>query len=1281
MLVEQVGSATVATTGTGTGAITIGAGAAFTLYGSLNGAVANNGTMNYYTADASSQSIVNGISGAASNAVLNFAGSSANYSGNITNGVSSANTGAIVFLSPNAATGATINNQYGYIDIANAMTNVALSELYGSGSVYLGNNSLILNNGSNQTISGVIQDGAAAGGGGVGGSLIYAGTSGSQLTLSENNTYTGTTTIISGIVNLTGGLSSSSKLINNDTFKMNNGDVSLAGLSGSNNAAVIAMNSNNLNITGGAGMYTGNFSGSGGLNYSSSGMLTLNNSAVLGYSGNTTISNGILQIGTAAVTTTGTGTGAITINSGATLTLYGSLNAAVTNNGTMNYYTSAASNKSIINGVSGAPSNAILNFANGSANYSGNITNGVSSTNTGAIILYSPNVVTGASINNQYGYFDISNVAGNVALSNLYGSGSVYLGSNTLTLNNGSNQTISGAIRDGSAAGGGGIGGSLIYAGAAGSELVLAANNTYTGMTTVSSGAISVTGSLAGITQVNNGATVDVYGTLAKTLINYGTANYHNALGGSSPIINNNLLYYETGASAGNAVITNGNGTTYNGTIVFSGNTTAGTATITNHEGSQIEFQNGSTAGMATIINDSNHYFRNDSSAGTSTLINNDNLHFMDNSTAGTANITNNNIISFNDQSNAGATYIINTNSMYFNNQSTAMQTQIVSINDVFDISGHSAPSITIGSLSGSANIYLGNNEIRLGALGLNDTLSGSIHDGTSLVGIQSIGGGSLTKVGTGTLVIDSIASYTGTTTVEQGTLILGDISHPQASVLGPTIVDVGANLFGFGTVDNTLTNDGTFSAGLGTAIGTFHVTGDYIQGSNAQYLVNIEDNMSNLLVVNGQAVLNNGTAVINSVGTRFNLNHAYTVLIAEGGVFGEFSLGGQPTFISLGLVYEPQTVEYVLTFNKPAINQALETPNQISVSNFILESENIPNVNGVLGNLDTGSELRNFLDQFSGATYADQQVALLLASQHYENQIADKLDRHNICYSQESIVCERDLIWVQTFAGKSQINDTRLVSGLKMDDSGVGVGVELPTNSEGALGLGFGYNKFNMHAAGVEIASAKGNLYQTGIYGFQGWNHWRLGGAFDFGFTNSIAAKRNIITPFSKEEITANYTSTLTTGQLRLSYEFLFQSAISMRPVIGGIYQRVRGNDFRENSDTGFELHIDEENYKSIRSDLGLRLEALLPGNVIPNLYVAWEHNYAKYLIPEINMQMIGYEIPFIIEGTEFGRNAFLIESGVDVTQCKNWNLRLLYQGRFALNENGNYIRVEVGY
>ncbi|WP_262529013.1 autotransporter outer membrane beta-barrel domain-containing protein [Agrobacterium tumefaciens] len=94
---------------------------------------------------------------------------------------------------------------------------------------------------------------------------------------------------------------------------------------------------------------------------------------------------------------------------------------------------------------------------------------------------------------------------------------------------------------------------------------------------------------------------------------------------------------------------------------------------------------------------------------------------------------------------------------------------------------------IEVGSLSGAGDVYIGNASLVTGALRSNDQITGVIHDGYSqayrqllegvgrIIETEELTPGGLRKVGVGTLTLTGTNTYSGGTTIEAGTLQLGD--------------------------------------------------------------------------------------------------------------------------------------------------------------------------------------------------------------------------------------------------------------------------------------------------------------------------------------------------------------------------------------------------------------------------------------------------------------------------------------------------------------------------
>ncbi len=112
--------------------------------------------------------------------------------------------------------------------------------------------------------------------------------------------------------------------------------------------------------------------------------------------------------------------------------------------------------------------------------------------------------------------------------------------------------------------------------------------------------------------------------------------------------------------------------------------------------------------------------------------------------------------------------------------------------NGTLDISQHDAPGVTTGSIEGSGLVFLGGVNLAVGTNNLSTNFSGLMQDG----GFSGGTGGSLTKTGTGTLTLSGANTYTGSTTINAGTLL---VSNTTGSATGTGAVKVNAGTLGGG--------------------------------------------------------------------------------------------------------------------------------------------------------------------------------------------------------------------------------------------------------------------------------------------------------------------------------------------------------------------------------------------------------------------------------------------------------------------------------------------------
>ncbi len=394
------------------------------------------------------------------------------------------------------------------LDLSGSGYNQTIKSLSGStvavgGTVKLGANTLTITNGSN----GGTWDGTISGSGGI--HLTTGGT----FTVDGANTYTGTTTIASGTtlaLTGSGNISQSSLVTDDGTFSISaaSSSVAIKRLAGASTGAV-TLGSNTLSLTAANDTFYGVINGgSGGFTVSSgsetlsaktnnyTGLTSVGSGAHLYLDNNDDISNssGVNDIGTFDIQTNGNtsiktlyGNGVVQLGVH-TLTLTA---AGPAGTGSFSGFIHGSGGLTITGGtetLSGNNDPTINDYAGATTLTSGTLKAGVNDA-------FSPNSAVSIA---AAGILDLN--SHNETIYSLDGTGSVALGTGTLTITHGGSY-------GGSITGGGGIdvAGSL-------SNFTLTAADTYSGVTTIESGnTLTLSGGSIVNSIVDDNGTLDVH--------------------------------------------------------------------------------------------------------------------------------------------------------------------------------------------------------------------------------------------------------------------------------------------------------------------------------------------------------------------------------------------------------------------------------------------------------------------------------------------------------------------------------------------------------------------------------------------------------------------------------------------------------------------------------------------------------------------------------------------------------------------------------------------------
>ncbi|MBX9825830.1 MAG: autotransporter domain-containing protein [Xanthobacteraceae bacterium] len=761
---------------------------------------------------------------------------------------------------------------------------------------------------------------------------------------------------------------------------------------------------------------------------------------------------------------------------------------------------------------------------------------------------------------------------------------------------------------------------------------------------------------------------------------NGGTASIFNSAGAS---INFNQGGGPLSASAGNATIDN------SGTTLFWNSSTAGNATIITRLGGSTIFLNQSSAGASqqTVMAGGQLTFSNGSNAGTSTITNNGTaLNFNDTSSAGSAHIINNAgaqmFFSFfgGGSSSASNATIDNSGTLAFGNSSSASNATITTNSGGFtqftqaatgdtahivingtgvsaatvNIATITASSFTIGSLAGTgganAQFQIGGKTLIVGSDNRSTSYGGVIFDAGS--------GGSLTKVGSGTLTLSFFSTYAGTTTVSNGGLHVtgGTLTSTTSVLVGPA-----GTLSGNGGIvtSGTVTINGTLAPGNPTGLQSLTINAPSLTfGPSAIYRSSFTNGTASLVGLTGAATLG-GTLQIRMDSAGVNFGQAYNIFSAGGGVNQQFAAVSAPGAYSTTITYNatsvtasfaPNLVGYAASGN--ANQQATAAAIQAGLAGQTNAGAFKP-----LFNLDPSSYLAA-LSQLSGETATASAPTGFKAMGSFMNVVLNPfIDQRlsgfgpgaPIPYAQELpnaevALADPSLAYVQkkkvrpaaeeAFASLQQPQATTRDGRFNSWVSGYGAwgktngdasSSAVDTRLGGVVG-GVDYRPvpglvFGVAAGGamtntsLDSGSADTTVAQVGVYSAVRIDKAYLSAAFAYGW-HSVDTSRTVSIAGS-DRITAAFDAYSLNGRVETGIRHGWRD-IGITPFVAAQVQRFHTPSYQEKAGGAaapFAISYQANDTNAFRSELGLWFDAQprstsgLPINL--RARVAWAHNF----------------------------------------------------------------------
>jgi len=813
----------------------------------------------------------------------------------------------------------------------------------------------------------------------------------------------------------------------------------------------------------------------------------------------------------------------------------------------------------------------------------------------------------------------------------------------------------------------------------------------------------NITLTISGTGIANNSGLTQNFVTAVDGLGNQGTINFTNsATAGTQTVFTNN-----------GATVAGGN----QGIVIFSNGSSAARATFINNGvsvltaiGGETEFTGSATAANGTFINyggttsgpdgggfdeEGVTFFFNSSSGANGTFIN----------YGGNPNVTGGGVTGFFDNSSAGNATLIAYGGTggsaggaieFLNNSTGGTATVKVYGNGALDISFHNAPGVTIGSIEGTGNVFLGANNLTVGTNNLSTLFSGVIHDGGFNGGV----GGSLTKTGTGTLILTGANTYTGSTTVNQGSLIVnGSIASPN------TFVQPSGLLGGTGMIGGNLINGGVVSPG--DAPGTLTVNGNFTQSSAGTLFIGIGGYSSGLLSIGGKASLGGALQLAVADNSLLNVGEKITILSAAGGVSGSFSTVQElnRTLIGAEVFYSPNSV-FIEGFQIP-FSFIAKTPNQQAVAYALDKSFSDPRAAKLIYSLDHESfdKALQDLDRISPDSLTSiYQVAVSEAKEQaftLQRRLEDVREGSNgfsaagfamngapaqtSSYEvagpsgpdgksgKMALTPAPDNRWGVFVTGVGEfasLGDTGNAHGYDLTNAGFTLGVDFKATPNFVIGLatGYDYSSADLTQGGrVIVDGGKLALYTSYFTG-----GFYADAAVQGGYNSYDTSRAGFGGTARGDSDGGEFTAIFGTG-----YDFK-KGALTIGPTANFGYTYLGLGSFTERGSLAA-LNFPNQDQESITSTIGAKASydwKLGHVTVRPEVRAGWQHEYSDATLGITSRFASGAGPDFLVHGPGTGRDSLVLNAGVAILWTDRVSTYVYYDGELArTNYEANYV------
>ncbi len=620
-----------------------------------------------------------------------------------------------------------------------------------------------------------------------------------------------------------------------------------------------------------------------------------------------------------------------------------------------------------------------------------------------------------------------------------------------------------------------------------------------------------------------------------------------------------------------------------------------------------------------------------------------------------------------------------------------------------------------LGATTGSLNVSGGTLDLG-GTTQTQDggvTLSGGTIRGGILVssGTFALQGGTIDAVlaGSGaavkstddTVTLTAGNTYTGSTTVDAGTL---SVNGSITSSSGLT-VNAGAIVDGTGTLPSTtIASGGTLAPG--NSIGTISVNGTLSFRAGSSYAVEVSPNNTDRTNVTATASLS-GTVDAAFASGNYPVR-SYTILSAIGGLNGT-------SFDALATSNLPSNFGASLSYTATDVLLNLRAALGVNVSLADNQQNVADAIDGFFNNGGTlpprlaalydrsGEQLTTALSQLSGEAATDAEVgAFALTDQFLRLMLDPFVDGRSgsdwptggfgqaLGFAPEApaspppnsalgyagmlkappkaIFEQRWSAWGSSFGGSTTTSGDATVgsNSVTASDYGYAGGMDYHFSPDAIAGfaLGGGGTSWGLAQA---LGGGRSDAFQAGVYTKTNFGPAYVAAALSFANhwmnTNRIALG---------DQLQASFRGQSYAGRIEAGYRYATLYDIGVTPYLALQSQSFHTPDYSETDATGGSLALsyNASNATDTRSELGVCLDELKTLSAMPLLLqarIAWEHDWVSDPALIAAFQALP-ATSFLVNGAAARKNSALASAGAELHLNKSWSLAVKFDSDFAV-------------